>query len=86
MSTVTSQMPSALASVIGLQVAPHQLLNVPFTSGVVNAAVTLFMSTWKVTLKEYPKEYTAHIRKERKIFFMIIGYLIWLRRAIYAFL
>jgi hypothetical protein len=65
-------MPSAFASVIGLHAEPHHPLNCPFTSGVVNAAVTLVMSTWKVTLKEYPKEYTAHIRKERKIFFMIM--------------
>jgi hypothetical protein len=85
MSIVTSHTPSALTSVIGEQ-APQKLLNVPFTSGVVNAAVTFVMSTWKVTLNEYPKEYTAHMRKERKIFFMIIGYLIWLKRAIYNLL
>jgi hypothetical protein len=71
MSTVTSQMPSALASVIGLQADPHQPLNDPFTSGVVKPDCA-FMSTWNVTLKEYPKEYIAHIKKERKNFFMIM--------------
>ena len=41
-------MPSPSTSDIGAQ-PPHQLLNVPFTSGVVKASVTLFMSTRKVT-------------------------------------
>ena len=41
-------MPSPSTSDIGAQ-PPHQLLNVPFTSGVVNVSVTLFISTRKVT-------------------------------------
>ena len=32
------------------QQLPHQLLNVPLTSGVVYVLVTLLISTWNVTL------------------------------------
>ncbi len=47
----TSQILSPSESDIAQQL-PHQLLNVPLTSGVVKAAVTLFMSTWNVTVAE----------------------------------
>ncbi len=44
----TSHTLSPSASLIASQF-PHQLLNVPFNSGVVNELVTLFIFTWKVT-------------------------------------
>ena len=46
-----SQTLSLFESVIDQQ-SPHQLLKVPFTSGVVNEFVTAFISTWKVTNAE----------------------------------
>ena len=46
---VVSQIPSEFASVIALQF-PHQLLNVPFTSGIDPAGIELcVMSTLNVT-------------------------------------
>ena len=35
-----------------VQQAPHQLLKVPFTSGVVKVDDTVLISTWKVTYAE----------------------------------
>ena len=46
---VASQIPSLLASVIGRQL-PHQLLNVPLTSGVPYPDIP-FISTLNVTVK-----------------------------------
>ena len=47
----TSQTLSPSASDIAQQF-PHHPLKVPLTSGVANAVVTLFMSTWNITVAE----------------------------------